>query len=144
MDSRISFFLPPSPGDIFSVSVRGPVVVVNVTIYRCDAFIVEPDQDRVVELPDLSLREVEAKCHQFTEARRFQAQSPKKDVQNSNGGYWCGCGMLWHFPSSMHWISHDLRQQMKNGLMCGGFPQGLLLNPQSMRLGITRENPVKR
>lgn len=22
--------------------------------------------------------------------------------------------MLWHFPSSMHWISHNLRQQMKN------------------------------
>lgn len=93
MDTRISFFLPPSPGDIFSVSVRGSVVVVNVTIYRCDAFIVEPDQDRVVELPDLSLREVEAKCHQFTEARRFQAQSPKKMFKTLMGdtGVAVGC-----------------------------------------------------
>lgn len=44
-----NFLLPPSSGNILSVSVRGPVVVVNVTIYQCDAFIVEPDQVRVVE-----------------------------------------------------------------------------------------------
>lgn len=137
-----NFLLPPSPGDILSVSVKGPVVVVNVTIYRCDAFIVEPDQVRVVELPDLSLREVEAMCRQLTEARRFQAQRPNKISKALMGilGWLCDA-VAFPILDALDFtrpLSAD-----EDGLMCGGFPQELLFNSQFMRLGITRGSPVK-
>jgi len=43
----------------------GPVVVVNISSYRCDAFIIERHQIRALELPSLSLEEVEEKIREL-------------------------------------------------------------------------------
>ncbi|KAK6524190.1 hypothetical protein TWF694_005850 [Orbilia ellipsospora] len=38
---------------------HGPVVIINISLFRCDAFLVEHQQIRLLELPNLTLEEVE-------------------------------------------------------------------------------------
>ncbi|KAI0855328.1 CHAT domain-containing protein [Xylaria cubensis] len=52
------FLLSPSEADIKQVAAGGPIVIVNVSSYRCDALIIEPSAIRVQELLKASLREI--------------------------------------------------------------------------------------
>jgi tetratricopeptide (TPR) repeat protein len=53
------YLTPPSETDIKEAAKNGPVVVINVSQFRCDAVIVEPHQLRLLPLPKLSLGDVE-------------------------------------------------------------------------------------
>ncbi|CAJ0547447.1 Ff.00g042010.m01.CDS01 [Fusarium sp. VM40] len=53
------YLTPPSEADMKEAAKKGPVVVINVSQFRCDAIIVEPHQFRLLPLPKLSLADVE-------------------------------------------------------------------------------------
>lgn len=53
------FLLPPSADDLMSQANHGPVVVINISAYRSDAFLVESDKIRVLPLKDLAPNEIE-------------------------------------------------------------------------------------
>jgi tetratricopeptide (TPR) repeat protein len=54
-----NFLLPPGEAEIMDAARCGPIAVINVSQYRCDALLVEPHQIRLLPLPDLSLDEIE-------------------------------------------------------------------------------------
>lgn len=56
------FLLPPSETEIKAAARPGPIVVVNVSRYRCDALLVEQHQIRALPLTQLSFDEVEDKA----------------------------------------------------------------------------------
>jgi tetratricopeptide (TPR) repeat protein len=57
-----NFLLPPSETEIKDATRCGPIVVINVSKYRCDALLVEPHQIRALALTQLSIEEVEEKA----------------------------------------------------------------------------------
>lgn len=57
-----SFFLPPSAEELMAAATLGPIIVVNLSSYRCDAFLVEVNRISVVELPDLTLKEAQRRA----------------------------------------------------------------------------------
>ena len=52
-----NFLLPPTANDLMAAADPNPIVVVNLSSYRCDAFIIDRHQIRVLELPDLTVEE---------------------------------------------------------------------------------------
>lgn len=58
-----NFFLPPTADELMAAANLGPVIVVNLSSYRCNAFVVERDRISVVELPALTLKEVQGRTH---------------------------------------------------------------------------------
>ncbi|RYP58091.1 hypothetical protein DL770_010513 [Monosporascus sp. CRB-9-2] len=56
------FLLPPTEAEIKAAARCGPIVVINVSKYRCDALLVEPHQIRALALTQLSIEEVERKA----------------------------------------------------------------------------------
>lgn len=48
----------PGEAELKAAAGLGPIVVINVSIHRCDAFLIERDSIRVLELPDLTMDEV--------------------------------------------------------------------------------------
>ncbi|RAR05715.1 tpr domain containing protein [Stemphylium lycopersici] len=57
------FLLPPSAADMQTAAEFGPIVVINVSEYRCDAILIESHQIRSLVLPDLNHRDVWAHAH---------------------------------------------------------------------------------
>ncbi|KAM5355006.1 hypothetical protein ACJ41O_001652 [Fusarium nematophilum] len=53
-----SFLQPPAAEDLMAAADPAPIVVVNVSSYRCDAFLVKSDEIKAVELPFLTEEEV--------------------------------------------------------------------------------------
>ncbi|CAH0055074.1 unnamed protein product [Clonostachys solani] len=47
------FLLPPSEEDMKAAAAHGPIVVINVSDYRCDALIIEKDKLHSIRLPNL-------------------------------------------------------------------------------------------
>ncbi|KAH7165232.1 CHAT domain-containing protein [Dactylonectria macrodidyma] len=58
-----SFFLPPTADELMAAANLGPIIVVNMSLYRCDAFVVERHRISVVELPALTQEEVQKRIH---------------------------------------------------------------------------------
>lgn len=56
-----NFLLPPSQEEIRTAAERGPIVVINISGYRCDALLIEPHQIRSVALPHLKIKEIREK-----------------------------------------------------------------------------------
>jgi hypothetical protein len=52
------FLLPPTADQIKAAAGEGPIAVINVSPYRCDAFLITCSQIRVLELPNLHERDV--------------------------------------------------------------------------------------
>lgn len=60
------FLCPPSIPELVASAAEGPVVVVNVSIYRCDALVVTADAGiDVVPLPDLTLKATMSRAAEF-------------------------------------------------------------------------------
>ncbi|MFD3787533.1 CHAT domain-containing protein [Streptomyces cyaneofuscatus] len=60
------FLRPPSVAELVASAAEGPVVVVNVSIYRCDALVVTADAGiDVVPLPGLTLEATVARAAEF-------------------------------------------------------------------------------
>ncbi|RSM14908.1 hypothetical protein CEP52_001121 [Fusarium oligoseptatum] len=55
-----SFLMPPTVQQLMDAADPDPAVVVNVSSFRCDAFIVEKHRIRLLELPLLSLEDIQA------------------------------------------------------------------------------------
>ncbi|KAJ8062013.1 hypothetical protein OCU04_009795 [Sclerotinia nivalis] len=55
------FLLPPSEEEMLFAARSGPIVVLNVSEYRCNAIIVEKHQIRLLNLPNLTKKEIEEK-----------------------------------------------------------------------------------
>ena len=47
------FLLPPSENELKANAAKGPIVVINVSAYRCDALLVDKDEIRTLRLPRL-------------------------------------------------------------------------------------------
>ncbi|KAK6524179.1 hypothetical protein TWF694_005839 [Orbilia ellipsospora] len=54
-----NFLLPPTETEIKDAAIFGPIVTINVSKYRCDAFLVKNDGIRLLELPGLTLEDIE-------------------------------------------------------------------------------------
>ncbi|PQE26664.1 TPR domain-containing protein [Rutstroemia sp. NJR-2017a BBW] len=52
------FLLPPSKEEMLLAARAGPLVVINVSRYRCDAILVEQHQIRSLHLPKLTIEEI--------------------------------------------------------------------------------------
>ncbi|KAF4953337.1 hypothetical protein FGADI_6103 [Fusarium gaditjirri] len=49
-----TFLLPPTEAELMAAATPDPIVVINVSFYRCDAIIIESTGIRTIELPNLS------------------------------------------------------------------------------------------
>ncbi|KAI8628835.1 CHAT domain-containing protein [Xylariaceae sp. FL1651] len=65
-----NFHLPPTIDELKAAAHPDPIIVVNLSPYRCDAFIIECHQVRVLELPNLTLERV----HQHAEELQISRQ----------------------------------------------------------------------
>ncbi|PYI04100.1 hypothetical protein BO78DRAFT_420998 [Aspergillus sclerotiicarbonarius CBS 121057] len=60
-----NFLLPPSCDTVKAAANKTPIITINVSPYRCDAFLIERDQIRILRLEGLSEREVKRKSQQL-------------------------------------------------------------------------------
>lgn len=63
-----TFLRPPSYEDLLEAATDGPVVTVNVSVWRCDALVLTPDGVEAVPLPDLTLRDAERRLEHHLES----------------------------------------------------------------------------
>ncbi|KAK3391203.1 CHAT domain-containing protein [Podospora didyma] len=63
------FLLPPAEDEIMAAADPDPIVVVNLSSYRCDAFMVEHNQITVLELPGLKMEEVQERAQDLRSSR---------------------------------------------------------------------------
>ncbi|KAL8310416.1 hypothetical protein RB597_010314 [Gaeumannomyces tritici] len=63
------FLRPPAADDLMAAANPGPIIVVNLSPYRCDAFLVERGRIRVLELPGLTMEEVQKQAEDFRSSR---------------------------------------------------------------------------
>ena len=73
----------PAIGTLLSAARSGPVVVVNVSDYRCDALVVLPTGVRVVPLPGLTADEVGTRVRAFLDA--LEATAGGDTVERARG-----------------------------------------------------------
>ncbi|WP_380282597.1 CHAT domain-containing protein [Kitasatospora purpeofusca] len=71
------FLLPPPVSELTAAADQGPLVVVNVSTYRCDALLVTPDGVRAVPLPGLDAQTVGAYARAL-EARTAPGADPEE------------------------------------------------------------------
>ncbi|KAL8367940.1 hypothetical protein RB599_003723 [Gaeumannomyces hyphopodioides] len=54
-----NFLGPPAANDLMAAADPDPIIVINLSPYRCDAFLAERNRIRVLELPGLTMKEVQ-------------------------------------------------------------------------------------
>ncbi|KAL8369387.1 hypothetical protein RB599_010631 [Gaeumannomyces hyphopodioides] len=57
-----NFLLPPTADELMAAADPDPIIVVNLSTYRCDAFLIQRDRIRVLELPRLKVTEVQKRA----------------------------------------------------------------------------------
>ncbi|KAF1963461.1 TPR domain-containing protein [Byssothecium circinans] len=109
-----NFLLPPTSADLMAAAYQGPIIIINVSAYRCDAFLVEHHQIRVVPLPALSESELSTRVGQHSVGSTSTLQwlwsavaepilqalgyhQPPSD-DNWPRVWWVPTGVLSHFP----------------------------------------------
>ncbi|KAI1085982.1 CHAT domain-containing protein [Rostrohypoxylon terebratum] len=65
-----NFLLPPTTDELMAAANPDPIIVVNLSSYRCDALIVTRDQISVIDLPDLSHEEVVKRVKDLIKSRQ--------------------------------------------------------------------------
>ncbi|KAI2616349.1 CHAT domain-containing protein, partial [Hypoxylon sp. NC1633] len=60
-----NFLLPPTRDELMAAANPDPIVVVNLSGFRCDAFIIEHDQIRALNLSSLTLKKVQEYAQQL-------------------------------------------------------------------------------
>jgi hypothetical protein len=53
-----NFSMPPTANEMMAAAVPGPIVVLNACDYRCDAFLIQHNQIRVIRLHTLNLEDI--------------------------------------------------------------------------------------
>lgn len=67
---ELSDFLLPPTEDAFKLAAEfGPIIVINADSFRCDAFLIERHQIRVLNLPDLTIEDVEKRARSLQASR---------------------------------------------------------------------------
>ncbi|KAK6527711.1 hypothetical protein TWF694_004691 [Orbilia ellipsospora] len=64
-----NFLVPPTEDEIKAAANPNPIVVINLSKYRCDAFIIERDQIRLLKLPKLVLKDVKTQVRNLKNSR---------------------------------------------------------------------------
>ncbi|KAH8898073.1 TPR-like protein [Thozetella sp. PMI_491] len=59
------FLLLSTADEWMAAANQGPIIIVNLSSYRCDAFLIERYQIRVLKLPDLTLEEVQKQTREM-------------------------------------------------------------------------------
>ncbi|MBX6748236.1 MAG: CHAT domain-containing protein [Micromonosporaceae bacterium] len=72
IDGFADFLRPPPLKTLLEAAQSGPVVIVNVSRWRCDALVVNADGVQAVPLPDLTEGEVRARTAAYLEALEGQ------------------------------------------------------------------------
>ncbi|KAH0558763.1 hypothetical protein GP486_004594 [Trichoglossum hirsutum] len=70
-----NFLLPPTSDELMEAAEPGPIVIINLNQYRCDAFLIERYQIRSLRLPDLYQGDVEEKLLYLRSSRISGASS---------------------------------------------------------------------
>ncbi|KAL4744388.1 hypothetical protein BDW72DRAFT_212734 [Aspergillus terricola var. indicus] len=122
------FFLPTSEADLLAAAMSGPIAVINVSSYRCDALLLQRDSVRLLELPRLSweiLHEKAANIPSFG-ILGWLWDTIVKPILNSLGFttpptdsrwphiWWVPTGILAQFP--LHAAGHHLRRSGETAL----------------------------
>ncbi|KAL4727149.1 hypothetical protein ACLX1H_006050 [Fusarium chlamydosporum] len=81
------YLQPPSEKEMMAAAERGPIVVINVSRFRCDAIIIQPDRLRLVSLPKLKLSDVEG-AYQVQQIEPSATFRRNESVSNDNFNVW--------------------------------------------------------
>ncbi|KAJ4176359.1 hypothetical protein NW767_015477 [Fusarium falciforme] len=68
------FLLAPSEAELKAAATSGPIVIINVSDYRCDALIVEKSELRTLRLPRLHSSDVRARARALTNPELLDTQ----------------------------------------------------------------------
>ncbi|EKJ68428.1 hypothetical protein FPSE_11436 [Fusarium pseudograminearum CS3096] len=130
------YLLPPSETAMRAAAQKGPIVVINVSQFRCDAIIVKPDRLHLLPLPKLTLSAVEDAYMAEPGLPSVQPSGPlpQGPVSNSNYNIWEA------FVSNMGWDG-PLTNPASSGL--SRKPSNALGSPKVLRwLWETTAKPV--
>ena len=58
------FLLAPSKTKMQNAAKSGPIIVVNISKYRCDAIIIKRDDIQALALPDLYIKKINSKARE--------------------------------------------------------------------------------
>ncbi|RYP19460.1 hypothetical protein DL767_009641 [Monosporascus sp. MG133] len=64
-----NFLFPPTAKELMAAADPDPIIVVNLSAYRCDSFLVERHRIRALELPDLTLEKVQGWVQELRSSR---------------------------------------------------------------------------
>ncbi|RYP81636.1 hypothetical protein DL770_005844 [Monosporascus sp. CRB-9-2] len=71
-----NFLLPPAAEKLMAAADPDPIIVVNLSPYRCEAFLIKRDRIKVLELPGLTLQEVQERARNLQLSRLTASSSP--------------------------------------------------------------------
>jgi hypothetical protein len=92
-DPRFTDFLgTPSAGTIRDVAGAGPIVVINASMWRCDALVVTPAGVEVVPLPDAGPAELVRRARQHLVSVLEEARSMERDLTDLLDWLWHAVG----------------------------------------------------
>jgi tetratricopeptide (TPR) repeat protein len=80
------FLLPPTAAQLKAAACSATVIVINVSPYSCEAFIIQPDKIRALPLPRLRLSDCEAKATSFRSNYRTQTADALEWLWDSIAG----------------------------------------------------------
>jgi CHAT domain-containing protein len=83
-----NFLRPPQVQELMAAAFRGPIVLINVSEYRCDALVVETQAIRAVPLPDLRQSEISKNVELMKSIRSAHTSSSDATSQVSRMLEW--------------------------------------------------------
>ncbi|KAJ4130321.1 hypothetical protein NW768_007304 [Fusarium equiseti] len=98
------YLLPPSEADMKAAAEKGPIVVINVSRFRCDAIIIETDRLRLLPLPKLTLSDIEG-AYQMQQIEPSTPFQHVESVSDSNFDLWDSVISRnnWDVPAESNW-----------------------------------------
>lgn len=73
-----NFLLSPSIDEMMAAACAGPIVVINTSHYRCDAILVQQFQVTSIQLPQVTLEEIESRAAALRDGGPFSSQSSRQ------------------------------------------------------------------
>ncbi|MEU7893113.1 CHAT domain-containing protein [Nonomuraea sp. NPDC049152] len=107
------FLLPPPFATLRAAAQDGPVVVVNVSVYRCDALIVTAGGVRLVPLPGLSSAAVAESAAAFVDALDAYTHDDDPDP-----------GVLERVPATLDWLAERVGRPVLDAIGLHAPPEG--------------------
>ncbi|KAM0688741.1 hypothetical protein Q7P36_010816 [Cladosporium allicinum] len=99
-----NFLLPPAEAELRNAAACGPIVVINVSAYRCDAFLVRQHYPVVaLQLHDLHLYEIESHVRAFRFADTHQVHQTLTWLWNAAAGPILDALGLTQLPTDNNW-----------------------------------------